>query len=386
MTEALLQIFLRPTSLQVFLICLKFYNFDRSKNAIVDKDNHLSCLWKKMNKKTFSCLILTLATAISSGSIQVHAENFRTINDDAAHNLVWKEKLERQISFLTDTICAGRATGTPGANEASFWITRHFSEAGLLPFGESFVKHVFAGQGLVGHNVMGMIPGSRKSPRNSYIIIGAHYDHLGVLGGRMYPGADNNASGVSALLCLSEMFSTMKTIGRVYGKSMIFVAFDAKEMNMAGSEAVWKMIRDGDLADPLTGEPIGPEDIYAMVNMEQIGSSLSPLDSGREDYLIALGIKTLPKDRQHLLSHCNRYYGTHLELSGTYYGSEKFTEVFYRISDQKIFAENGIPSIFFTSGITMNTFKTYDTVRTLNLPVLRKRIILIYHFIEKLLD
>ena len=74
-----------------------------------------------------------------------------------------------------------------------------------------------------------------------------------------------------------------------------------------------------------------------------------------------------------------------LELSETYYGSTKFTDIFYGISDQKIFADNGIPAVFFTSGITLNTFKTYDTVETLDLDVLRKRIILIFHWAEKLL-
>ena len=230
-----------------------------------------------------------------------------------------------------------------------------------------------------------MLPGSLDSPCDSYIIIGAHFDHLGILGGRMYPGADNNASGVAAMLSLAEMFSTMKSVGRVYGKNIIFVAFDAKEMNMAGSQAFWRMLDNGELTDPLSGKRISGEQICAMVNIEQLASSLAPHASGRKDYLIVLGNGTLPENRRKLLHQCNRFYGTELEISETYYGSEKFTEVFYGISDQKVFADNGIPAVFFTSGITLNTFKTYDTTRTLYLPVLRKRIILMFHWLEKLI-
>lgn len=337
-----------------------------------------------MDKKKFTCLIAA-AILLLSGSFSLKGQSFWISNDTAVHNLVWEEKLRRSIDFLTDSLCEGRATGSRGATEAAAWIIRHFREDGLVAMDSTYSKHVFAGHGTVGHNIVGMLPGSRMNPADSYIIIGAHYDHLGVLGGRMYPGADNNASGIAALMSLADMFSAMRSAGRTYGRSIIFVAFDAKEMNMAGSVAFWRMIENGELTDPLSGKPVTPEKIYAMANLEQLGSSLAPLASGRKDYMIALGINTLPASKRNLLSLCNQFYGTGLELSESYYGSEKFTEVFYGISDQRVFARNGIPAVFFTSGITMNTFKTHDTTGTLDLEVLRTRIILIFHWIEKLL-
>lgn len=339
---------------------------------------------KKTDKNKFTFLVLAVMICANAGTLG--AQSFWISNDNAAHNLVWKEKLERRIEFLSDSLCEGRATGTRGATEAAFRIMSHFRQAGLMSFDSTYSKSFIAGEGITGHNIMGMLPGSRTRPCDSYIILGAHYDHLGILGGKMYPGADNNASGVAALMSLCDMFSAMKTAGRAYGRNIIFVCFDAKEMNMAGSRAVWEMIENGQLKDPLSGKPITKDKIYAMANMEQIGSSLAPLDSGRKDYLIALGNNTLPSEgTRRLLSLCNRFYGTMLELSETYYGSAKFTDIFYGISDQKIFADNGIPAVFFTSGITLNTFKTYDTVETLDLDVLRKRIILIFHWAEKLL-
>ena len=337
-----------------------------------------------MYKIRISYAVIAAVMLLAGNEAGLNAQNYWFTNDNAAHNVVWEEKLRRRIDFLSDTICGGRATGSKGANEAAFWIIDKFRRAGLVPFDGTFAKHIYAGHGKVGHNIAGMLPGSLKKPCDSYIIIGAHYDHLGILGGRMYPGADNNASGVAAMLSVAEMFSVMKTIGRTYGKSIIFIAFDAKEMNMGGSEAFWRMIENGELRDPVSGETVTKDKIYAMANIEQIGSSLAPLDSGREDFLIALGNNTLPGDDSKLLSMCNRFYGTGLELSESYYGSEKFTEIFYGISDQKVFAEHGIPAVFFTSGITLNTFKVYDRTESLNMEVLRKRIILIFHWAEKL--
>ena len=338
-----------------------------------------------MDKIRTVYFIISSILLFFNGSTMMRSQNLWITNDSAANNLVWEEKLRKRIDFLTDTLCEGRATGTRGGNEAAFWIAGQFRDTGLLPFGGTYAKHIFAGHGLVGHNIVGMLPGSLDSPCDSYIIIGAHFDHLGILGGKMYPGADNNASGTVAMLSLSEIFSAMRTAGRIYGRNIIFVAFDAKEMDMAGSGAFWRMIENGELEDPVSGKPVTPDKIYAMANLEQIGSSLAPLASGRKDYLIALGTDTLEKEDRQLLAQCNRFYGIGLELSETYYGSERFTELFYRISDQKVFADNGVPAVFFTSGITLNTFKTYDTTSTLDLGVLRKRIILIFHWAEKLM-
>ena len=180
--------------------------------------------------------------------------------------------------------------------------------------------------------------------------------------------------------------------GRVFDDDRLFSLWAIRrDENADGfSDPAWRidlapMIENGELTDPLSGKAVTPEKIRAMANIEQIGSSLAPLSSGRKDYMIVLGNHTLPTAERELLSLCNRFYGTGLELSETYYGSERFTEVFYGISDQKVFADHGIPAVFFTSGITMNTFKTYDTTEPLDLEVLRKRIILIFHWLEKLL-
>lgn len=337
----------------------------------------------KISKKSIK-VAMTLVMAVFSGPL-TYGQGSSGYEFSAARNLIWEHKLYRHIEFLSDTLCQGRATGTRGSIEAAFWIEREFRDAGLLKFDGTYTKRFFAGKGLLGRNVIGFLPGSIKTPKDRYIIVGAHFDHIGQLNRVTYPGADANASGTVALTSLAEMFSMLRTLGRGFDSNIIFVAFDAKEMSMAGSEAFWKMINNHELTDPVSGDAITPDKIRLMVNIDQIGSSLSPLTKGRNDYMIMLGRHSLKPFEREVLDFCNRSSGLHMDIDYTYYGSRNFTEIFYRLSDQRVFIDNRIPSVLFTSGITMNTNRTIDTAETLDYEIFKKRIYLIFEWIEKML-
>ena len=98
-----------------------------------------------------------------------------------------------------------------------------------------------------------------------------------------------------------------------------------------------------------------------------------------------LGTHSLKRPDQELLEYCNRRYGLFMDIALDYYGSKNFTDVFYTLSDQKVFVQNKIPAVLFTSGITMNTNKTWDTVENLDMEILKKRIYLIYHWVDHML-
>lgn len=335
-----------------------------------------------MLKKTLSYFFAAFLLTIVSVPAQGRGLWFP--NNRQVHNTIWEGKLKREVGFLTDSICAGRASGTSGNAAAAFWICSKFERAGLLPFGKGYVQSFAIDTVKVGHNILGMLPGSKKDARNSYIIVGAHYDHIGVLNGKLYPGADRNASGTVAMLSIADMFSFAKVLGRSFEHNIIFVAFDGKEHSMAGSEFLARTISSGNLIDPISGKPILLEQIDLMVNIDQIGGSKS-ITSGREDFLIMLGREKLHAKDRDLLSYCNRTYGINLELSYTYFGSRNFTDMFYnRLADQKPFIDAGVRSVFFTSGITMNNNKPYDNAESLNYEVLKKRIILIWQWISSL--
>ena len=314
-----------------------------------------------------------------------HASDIWTKEREKAKSLITQDKLRSEVAFLTGTTCQGRASGTKGSEEAAMWVSTRFEEAGLFKMADSWTHRFNIRPGLYGHNVIGMLAGSRSIPCDRYIIVGAHYDHLGIIDGKMYPGADSNASGVAAMTSLAEMFGSMRKMGKIFNSHIIFVAFDAKEFDLKGSDALWNMIEYGRLRNPLSGEAITKDKITLMVNIDQIGCTISPLSSGRKDYIIMLGTESLKPSKRDMLSLCNRMFAIDMEIDLTYYGSRNFTRMFYRLSDQRIFIDNGIPAVLFTSGITMNTNKTRDNAQTIDSEILRKRIFLMYHWLEKML-
>ena len=321
----------------------------------------------------FILAVCVCAESYGQGSFRISPRN--------GERAVSEESLRTAVEFLSSDFCTGRATGTPGGAMASFYIAREFALAGLKPFGGSYFRG-FRQRGVTGRNVLGVFSPGGASCR--YIVVGAHYDHLGTLGEVMYPGADANASGVAALTSLARMTGYMRNLGKTFGKGVIFIAFDGKERNMAGSASVVSMLKNGSLTDPESGQRVTLDKIDMMVNIDQIGSTLAPLRPGRTDYLIMLSDGT--SGRNSLIQGLNHEEGVHLDLGFDYYGSRDFTNLFYRrISDQKNFIDSGIPSVMFTSGITMRTNKKDDVADSLDYAVLRRRVILMYHYIFRLL-
>ncbi|MCQ2147830.1 MAG: M28 family peptidase, partial [Bacteroidales bacterium] len=179
-----------------------------------------------------------------------------------AENVISEKTLSSTIEFLTDSLCQGRRTSSRGAIEAAFYIERRFKKAGLLPVNGSYSQSFpiknegFSG---IGHNVLGVLPGAHAKDGAGYIIVAAHYDNLGTIDGKMFPGADSNASGVSSMLSILDMLTYMNKLGKIYNKNVLFVGFDAKELSMAGSQALWDAIAKKTLIDPNTNKPITKE-------------------------------------------------------------------------------------------------------------------------------
>lgn len=326
-------------------------------------------------KLTYLLLVLLLFNLLSGRAQE--ADFTRTVSE----SLITADGLRESVSFLADTLCEGRATGTRGAVEASFWISRRFKSMSLLPMGrtgsaDSFFQS-FKSSGATGHNVLGFCPSPVPSDR--YIIVAAHYDGIGILSGRYYPGADSNASGVAVLLDVARTVRSLSVLGCSCRSNVIFVALDAKQANMAGAAALYRGLASGAFRNPVTGSTITQDSIEAMVNLDIIGSTLEPVTRNREDYLIML--TTSPALRS-TITEANYNSRLYMNVAFDYYHSDDFTDLFLRrLGDQKVFIEHGIPAVLFTSGITMNTNKVDDSASTLNYEVLRKRALLISRWI-----
>lgn len=289
-----------------------------------------------------------------------------------AETVVSEKYVRDAVNYLCAESLGGRAPGTPGGAAAAGWIDLQFREAGLETVGGTHL-YGFRNSGVMCRNVIGMIPGTSSR----VVILMAHFDNYGKLGDSFFPGADSNASGVAALLQIARMFKRMKDYHKSYDATLVFVALDAKEKDLAGAADLWNRIQGGKLG-------FKPGDISMVVNLDQLGSTLSPITKGNPEYLLMLSEES--SGRRSTLVGQEKTQRIGLELGFDYYGSKDFTRLFYRsISDQKIFLEHGIPAVMFTSGITMLNNKPGDTPDTLDYPVLMKRIRLIYYYLEKIL-
>ena len=303
------------------------------------------------------------------------------ISPKNAETVLSAEHIRSSVEYLCQPSLGGRAFGSEGNRKVAAWLEKEFMDLQLEPMGGAWM-HGFRSAGVWGRNIVGLVPGSAKPSR--YVVVMAHFDNLGTLGGQLYPGADSNASGVAALLELARMFTHMRSCRKTYGCGLIFAALDGKEKDLAGAADLWRVIKEGRLKDPVSGEAVDPTQIVLAVNLDQLGTSLAPLTKGNPNYLMMLS--EAATGRRSSLEAANRDQGIGLELGYDYYGSKDFTQLFYRrVSSQRVFLEQGIPAVMFTSGITLNNNKTTDTPDTLDYALLRKRIQLIFYWLDKVL-
>ena len=143
--------------------------------------------------------------------------------------------LLRDLETLAADSMEGRLVGTPGSARAREYIIKRFKEAGIQPLGAGYEQpFTFTGRGdqaeRAGVNLVGVVRGRRVPDR--YIVVTAHYDHLGVRNGQVFNGADDNASGVAALIAAAARLNADKP-----NHSILLVAFDAEEAGLRGARA-----------------------------------------------------------------------------------------------------------------------------------------------------
>jgi len=316
---------------------------------------------------TLSLLLLILCSNIPN----IHAQVVRNTLGPFSmfEDIIYQQKQEEILKYLADDLAEGRGTGTHGGMLAASFIKKKFIQYGVQPLNKYYYQP-FLVDSLHARNVIGIIPSI--VPSDKYIIIGAHYDNIGKLNGKVYNGADSNASGITALLNLTDMFAAMRKSGMGPAKNIIIVAFDAKQYSMAGSKYFVEHL------------PVPKKNITCMINFDQIGTSLEPLRMGKPNYLIVLGNNTLKRQHRDIISTCNRFFNVSLDLDFSFYGSDNFSELVYKLSDQYPFAEANIPALLFTSGFNKFTNKTTDDYGIINYKALKLRTILAFYTIIRM--
>jgi hypothetical protein len=231
------------------------------------------------------------------------------------------------------------------------------------------VRNVFTAQ-----NVLGLIEGSDARRRSETVVVGAHYDHDGEQNGQIWPGADDNASGVAGILELAEAFANG---ARAPARSVLLSAYAGEEKGQVGSLYY-------------VGFPSVPLDrTVAMVQMDMIGrneehEANNRLRLAREtaaqnaNAVNMIGTTFSPALRT-LLEDVNRRVG--LDLKFRY---DDTPENLLRRSDQWAFLQRSIPSVFVHTGDHPDYHQPTDTADKLNYPKMEKIVRLVYLAVEQL--
>ncbi|MCL1113784.1 MULTISPECIES: M20/M25/M40 family metallo-hydrolase [Shewanella] len=168
------------------------------------------------------------------------------------------EQIHQDISILTSVAFQGRKTATLGSQAAQDYIISRFNQLGLKPWQTEFAipfnfDHQFST--ITGVNLVATIPA--KIPSRRWRIITAHYDHLGQKGSTVFPGADDNASGVAGMLAIAKRWQKQTHLDDV---NLMLVATDAEEPGLFGSYALVQLLQQ----DPNI-------EVELSVNLDMIG-------------------------------------------------------------------------------------------------------------------
>ena len=193
-----------------------------------------------------------------------------------------QDEMRQTVAYLASQELGGRYPGTAGDSLASDYIVGQLRSLKLKPIIKAKKEKGFyqdfnftkKEQEITTHNIIAVLPGKDKQLRHEYIVVGSHYDHLG-MGGEgsgsrrpdtlaVHPGADDNASGDAVVLQLAKYFKQKDS-----PRSIIFAFFGAEEQGLIGSKQFLEWMKKEDTRR--INLPVDQKGIVAMVNLDMVG-------------------------------------------------------------------------------------------------------------------
>lgn len=307
-----------------------------------------------MRKTILLAGLMTVVVACKTGTKEVSAtsEKSQTVVPVVQKNKVITidtTTVRKHLYTLASDEMEGRKPGTAGIEKAAQYIENEFKRIGLKTYNNlPDYRQNFEDKGIKMFNVIGVLEG--KSKKNEYVIVSAHYDHLGTKKtgeDKIYNGANDDASGVTGVLALAAYFKEKNENER----SIVFVAFTAEEMGLIGSKHF--------------GKDIDASKFVAGINLELIGKE--PKTGPKTAWLTGFDRSDFGKIIQKNLE------GTGYKLYPDPY--PKFN-LFFR-SDNASLAKLGVPSHTFSTtpiDIDPDYHKLSDEATTLNITVLTETV------------
>ena len=258
------------------------------------------------------------------------------------------QQITEDITTLSSTEFQGRKTDSEGARLTQEYLIKRFTEMGLQPWQPTFAvpfsfQHQFST--VSGVNIIATI--AAKNSSNRWRVITAHYDHLGQTASKMYPGADDNASGIAGMMAIAAQWQENPPLDDV---NLMIVATDAEEPGLYGSYALVTLLQQYPLMD-----------IELSVNLDMIGHPdrrRAIYMEGQKNLSNFESIKPLLMQQTQL---CIRTHHTNL-LSGRMKKSD-----WLRASDHYPFHKAGYSWVYFGVPPHAQYHTADDTIATLDI-------------------
>ncbi|MBI3820280.1 MAG: M28 family peptidase [Planctomycetes bacterium] len=254
---------------------------------------------------------------------------------------VQESALRATVEKLASPEFEGRGQ-SPGKDKARDYIISEFTTFHLKPAGN---LKAFTHDFKKGRNIVGMLTGSDPKLASEFVVVSAHYDHLGKVNDKIYPGADDDATGVAAVLEIARCLSGNPKLVK---RSVLFILFDLEEAGLVGSEAF------------VESPPVPLDKISLFITMDMIGRDTYDVV---DNFLYVLGAEHASGTKEWIKT---AFEG--MSINPGIVG----TDLIGNRSDYGPFAARKVPYLFFGTGEHRDYHKPTDTADKILYPKLTK--------------
>ncbi len=305
---------------------------------------------------------LLAATMLSCGSVNPDGTVKESVKEKYADE-IQADDLREHLFLLSSDILEGRKTGEKQQKLAVNYFTAYYEHLELLApesypdYTQNIPQEYFEGKSNgPSQNILAYIKGSEFP--NEVIVISAHYDHLGMKGDEVYNGADDNASGSSAVMELAQSFQLAKKQGNGPKRSILFLHFTGEELGLYGSKFY------------IQNPAFALDSTVVDLNIDMVGR-VDEKHADKKEYIYLIGSDRLSGDLHKISEETNKSY-TNLKLDYTY-NNEEDPNNYYKRSDHYNFAKNNIPVVFYFNGTHSDYHRITDTADKIDFELLALR-------------
>ncbi|WP_281232595.1 M28 family peptidase [Flavobacterium gelatinilyticum] len=310
-------------------------------------------------------ILLLIASAFSCKNTQ---STVSKDNSDPTKYLkqISEKDLKEMLYVIASDEMEGRETGSAGQKKAGLYMIEQYKKSGIsFPKGaKDFYQPVPAAflnarrnENLPdSENIWAYIEGTEKP--DEVLVISAHYDHVGVKGGEVYNGADDDGSGTVAVIEMAKAFAKAKKQGYGPKRSILFLHVTGEEHGLHGSRYY-------------SENPLFPiANTIADINIDMIGRRDAE-HANTNNYVYVIGADRLSSDLHNaVVAQNEKYIKMDLDFK---FNDPKDPNHFYERSDHYNFAKHGIPSIFFFNGVHEDYHGKDDTAEKIEYDALTQR-------------